>query len=119
MKRRSVLPVREANVAAAVYEYLAIRERQGDLVWSVTDPASKEERERGRRVRKGWSDITVCVRGGRFLAIELKRPGRSRTTKEQLDFRRLVEELGGVAVECRSVAEVRDAVNFALLGAEK
>jgi hypothetical protein len=104
----------ESGVLDAVTEYLDLRERQGDLVWSLTDPASKDPKERGRRVRKGWADITVCVRGGRFLGIELKRPGRSHTSPEQLRFRELITGLGGVAVECRSVAEVQRAVETAM-----
>jgi hypothetical protein len=101
----------ESGVLDAVTEYLDLRERQGDLVWSLTDPASKDPKERGRRVRKGWADITVCVRGGRFLGIELKRPGKARTSPEQLEFRERVNRLGGVAVECRSVAEVKVAID--------
>ena len=100
----------ESGVLDAVTEYLDLRELQGDLVWSLTDPASKDPKERGRRVRKGWADITVCVRGGRFLGIELKRPGKSHTSPEQLTFRKTVLRLGGVAVECRSVAEVQRAI---------
>jgi hypothetical protein len=104
----------EADLMSAVTEYLELRERQRDLFWSVTDPASKDPRERGRRVRKGWSDITACVRGGRFLGIEMKRPKRSRTSAEQLKFRETINKLGGVAVECRSVQEVHAAIERAI-----
>lgn len=111
------MKLHEAGLLEAVSGYLDLRELQGDLVWSLTDPASKDPKERGRRVRKGWADITVCVRGGRFLGIELKRArhhGPSHTSKAQLRFRELITGLGGVAVECRSVAEVQAAVETAI-----
>ena len=114
LRKRHTIVMKESGVLLAVAEYLDLREHQGDLVWSLTDPASKDPKERGRRVRKGWADITVCVRGGCFLGIELKRPGKSRTTPEQLRFRELIQRLGGVAVECRTVSEVRAAVEEAL-----
>ena len=104
----------EAELQKAVTEYLAIREAQRDLLWSVTDPAAKEARERGRRVRPGWSDITVCVRGGRFVGIELKRPRGGRTSPKQVAFREAIIKLGGIAVECRSVAEVHRAIEGAI-----
>lgn len=128
--RRSIAP-KESDLFSAVADYLTLRERQGDLYWSITDPASPDEKERGRRVRPGWSDITVCVRGGRFLGIELKRPevsggvvtgGKPRgrrapvrvhTSEKQLAFRTAITALGGTAVECRSVADVARAIEKA------
>lgn len=108
------MKVLEKDLSVAVEGYLAIRENQRDLFWSRTDPASKDVTERGRRVRKGWADITVCVKGGRFVGIELKRPGKSKTTKEQLQFRAAIHALGGIAVECKSVKDVQRVVDGAL-----
>lgn len=110
--RRSIAP-KESDLFSAVAAYLTLRERQGDLYWSITDPASSDEKERGRRVRPGWSDITACVRGGRFLGIELKRPRGGRTSEKQLAFRTAIATLGGTAVECRSVTDVARAIEEA------
>ena len=53
---------------------------------------------------KGISDLLVCHRG-RFIAIEVKRPGQ-RATREQLRFLERVEDAGGLGLVATSAEEV-------------
>lgn len=59
----------------------------------------------------GCSDTLVVLPGGRFLALELKRPGRDRTAPkrkaEQAAFRQLVERSGGLAIVANSLDNLR------------
>lgn len=59
----------------------------------------------------GCSDILACLpQGGRFLACEVKRPGRDRTSAkrkaEQASFRQSIAKSGGIACVVRSLAEL-------------
>lgn len=72
-------------------------------VWKLED---------GRRVRtglcKGSSDLVGWTHTGRFLALEIKRPGRMRVTKEQQAFIDAVNQRGGLAFVARSAGEATD-----------
>ena len=100
----------ESALRAAVEEYLDIRERQGDLIWTRTDAASKDVRARGRHVRAGWPDLTIVLRGGRALLVELKRPVGGKTRQKQRELLAAATAIGVAAVVCRSVAEVQAVV---------
>lgn len=52
----------------------------------------------------GSSDLIGLTHDGRFLAIEVKRPGKT-ATPEQRAFVSLVRAMGGVAGVCHSVEE--------------
>jgi len=54
---------------------------------------------------KGLSDIIGMLRDGRFLAVEVKRPG-GQPTQAQIEFLGLVDRSGGVAFIARSVDDV-------------
>ena len=58
----------------------------------------------------GCSDTLACLPGGRFLALEFKRPGRDRTPAkrraEQAAFREGIVKVGGLALEVRSLDEL-------------
>lgn len=61
--------------------------------------------------KKGCSDTLVCLPGtGRFLALELKRPGRDRTSAEraaeQAAFRQEILDAGGLALVVASLDEL-------------
>lgn len=62
----------------------------------------------------GCSDVIVVLPDGRFLALELKREGRDRTSVkrrlEQESFRAAVVKRGGLAVVARSLDELRAAL---------
>lgn len=61
----------------------------------------------------GSSDLVGMMPGGRFLAIEVKRPGEKQT-EEQLTFERVVRECGGLYILATSVEEAVAAVDAAL-----
>jgi hypothetical protein len=66
----------------------------------------------------GCSDTLVCLPGtGRFLALELKRPGRDRTSAkrraEQAAFQAQILAAGGLVVVARSLDELRDQLRAA------
>lgn len=54
---------------------------------------------------KGISDIIGCLPDGRFLAIEVKCPGKN-ANKNQLDFLKKVWERGGVGLVARSLDDI-------------
>lgn len=49
-----------------------------------------------RGAEKGTSDLTACLPGGRFAAIEVKRPGK-KPTSDQLLYLEKIAEIGGFA----------------------
>jgi hypothetical protein len=53
----------------------------------------------------GWSDITACFPGGRYVGIEVK-SAKGVQSDEQRDHQRRIEEVGGTYLLCRSVEEV-------------
>lgn len=62
----------------------------------------------GRKIRTGLcvgsADLIGWTATGRFLAVEVKRPGE-RPTKEQARFLQSVSDAGGVGVLAHSVTE--------------
>jgi hypothetical protein len=57
---------------------------------------------------RGVSDIIGCLpKTGRFLAIEVKRPG-NKPTAEQQQFINMINAAGGLAFVARSVEEVEE-----------
>lgn len=60
---------------------------------------------------RGVSDIIGCIpKSGRFLAIEVKRPG-GRLTPEQQQFIDTINQNGGLAFVAYSVDEVEEKLN--------
>lgn len=55
---------------------------------------------------KGVSDI-IGIYKGRFLAIEVKKPG-AKPTNHQWNFLKAVHENGGIALVARSVEDVAE-----------
>ena len=56
--------------------------------------------------RAGVPDVLVCV-GGKFVGIEIKRPGKE-ATPLQLNHLQRIKEAGGVAFVAHGVDEVRE-----------
>lgn len=54
---------------------------------------------------KGISDIIACSREGRFIAIEVKKPG-GKPSEEQLDFLERVNQNGGIGILAYSLDDV-------------
>ena len=61
---------------------------------------------------EGWSDIIGMLWDGRFLAVEVKRPGKTRTP-EQIEFQDQVARGGGVAIVAESLEELVEKVRRA------
>jgi hypothetical protein len=59
---------------------------------------------------RGVSDIIGCLKDGRFLAIEVKRPG-GRPTPEQTQFIDMINQNGGLAFVAHSVEEVQEQLH--------
>jgi hypothetical protein len=70
-----------------------------------------------RRIKagqKGQSDILGILPGGRFLAIECKRPGAKRPTDNQIAFMRRVNSNGGFAFWATSAFTVEHVIRAVL-----
>jgi penicillin-binding protein-related factor A (putative recombinase) len=78
----------------------------GAICWRNNTGAYKAE---GRYVRYGLcvgsSDI-IGIYKGRFLAVEVKRP-QGRVTKEQKNFIRIVNEMGGIGFVARCKEDIK------------
>src|SRR5690348_9795815 len=59
---------------------------------------------------RGVSDIIGCLPDGRFLAIEVKRPG-GKPTPEQQQFIDTINQAGGLAFVAHSVEEVQEQLH--------
>lgn len=67
----------------------------------------------GQSFAAGTSDILGCLPNGKFLAIEVKRPG-GKVTAGQANFIDRIRSCGGVAIIATSVDEVRAALEGVL-----
>jgi hypothetical protein len=98
---------RETDIVRACLAYLRAR---GVFAFRVNSGAVAGEHKGKRRfVRfngaKGCSDILGVLPGGRFLAVEAKRPG-NRPTADQAAFLAAVSAAGGLALVVHDVAEL-------------
>lgn len=98
--------VKETEIVRACLDYLAARKI---FAWRQNQGAIPTAHGGFRRFvgLRGVSDILGILPGGtgRFLAIEVKRPG-GRTSPEQETFLANVTALGGVACVAHSVDEL-------------
>ena len=88
----------------------AIGARDDLRVWRNQTGALRDER--GRLVRfglPGSADILGILKGGRFLAIEVKSP-TGRQSEQQHNFERMVRNMGGLYILARSVSDVLEVL---------
>ena len=95
---------RESDIQRAIVEYLGL------LRWSVWRfNSGARVNPDGRVVRfntaRGCSDLIAIAPGGRFAAIEVKRPGNSPTAL-QAAWLAEVRAAGGLALVVTSVADL-------------
>jgi hypothetical protein len=106
----SAAPIRplERDVLAGVLEALKHHPR---VAWAhrMNVLAQKIDDRFVKAGFKGLSDIIGQMRDGRFLAVEVKRPG-GQPTQAQIEFLGLVDRSGGVAFVARSVDDVMRAL---------
>ncbi len=62
----------------------------------------------------GQSDILGILKGGRFFAIEVKRPKKNREPN-QIEFQKTVNEFGGLAFVARSVEDVERELSHIMI----
>lgn len=98
--------VKETDIQRACMEYL---QAQGIFCWRSNQIPVPLKGGGFRRFAgmKGVSDILGCLPGGRFLACEIKKPGKY-MTPEQREFQETIAGLGGVALCVRSVEELAE-----------
>jgi hypothetical protein len=86
---------------------VASLERWGAVVIRTNSGAVKVADRLVRFNRKpGCSDTLVCLPGGRFAAVEFKRPGK-RATEKQSAFLAEVVAAGGLGLVATSLSELR------------
>ena len=57
--------------------------------------------------KKGVPDLLVCLDGGRFCAIEVKRPGNKPTELQKYNLEE-IKELGGLSLVAYSLEDVKE-----------
>jgi len=92
----SALPIGEADVAAGVLDYLRLR---GIWYFRVRGALGQ---------RRGLPDIVAIV-GGRFIGIEVKRPGGRLGPHQRRELLAIVAA-GGLALVAEDVAQVITAL---------
>ena len=98
--------VSESEIVKAILEYLHWK---GFYCWRQNQGAIPLPNGGFRRFvgLRGVADILCVLPGGRFLAIEVKRPG-GKPSPDQRQFLEKVNELGGVGIWCSSVEELEN-----------
>lgn len=103
----------EQKVLAAIVRDLTRRKQAGEPVWWLKTHGSAMQ-------RAGVPDLLVCY-CGRFVAIEVKRPG-GKPTELQEHVLAKISGAGGVAIVADSaaaVAEILEAINQARTSNER
>lgn len=99
----------EKDVQSAIMDYLTMAHI---FAW-VNKTQGTFNAQRGcfikTKMKKGVSDILGVLPGGRFLAIEVKRPGE-KMTPEQVQFVSDVNNRGGVAFTADNVKTVAEVL---------
>ena len=108
--RSQAMPVPlEADIQRAILEYLNLHPR---VAWAVRMNTGAMKID-GRFVKFGFtgcSDVLGQMTDGRFLAVEVKRPG-NKPTEDQHSFLRNVQHYGGVGFWCDSVKSCEEKLN--------
>lgn len=97
-------PPREMDILRQCLAYLKLR---GFWAWRNNAGALRDRT--GRLVRfspVGSGDLFALLPGGRFLSVEVKRPG-GKATAAQLDWLARVAAAGGVAMVVTGVDDLR------------
>ncbi len=112
VRRRSTVPDSplETAVMGQILSYLALK---NVYVWRNNTGAAKFDDRWVKFGHSGASDILGLAKGGRFLAIEVKRPGDAyrKPKTEQIDFLSQIHAFGGLAGVARSLDDVDRILN--------
>ena len=102
-KKPQLKQPKESQIQKAILDWLRW---QGVFCWKVNNAGIKKPN--GGYIptgKKGVSDIIGVLKGGIFLAIEVKRPG-CYPSEFQKDFIKGIQESGGIAFVAHSVFDV-------------
>lgn len=103
----------EDDIQIAAAQFLA-RALPAGVFWSAVNPQPGKVSKRMGALRKamglraGVPDLMFII-GGRFLGIEMKRPGDYQRTNQK-EVQSEIEAAGGAYVVCRSVEDVANAL---------
>lgn len=107
----TAVPLREQDIVRACLEVLKLR---GVFAYRQNQGAFNPPGHRERFVRftsiNGISDIIGVMPGGRFLAVECKRPGNVPTGDQQA-FLDAVNRRGGLGVVVTDAADLADILD--------
>jgi len=99
--------VKESEIQRQILNYLG---KAGILHWRVCLGAVAGSGFRRSNPMKGHPDIAGVLKGGRYFAIEVKRPGKKVTWyPEQLEWRDRLSEAGVLYIAATSVDDVAKA----------
>ena len=103
MTTLKIKPTKEKDIQAVILQYLNLK---GYFCWRTNAGAMKID---NRFIRfsyaPGISDIIGIARDGSFIAIEVKRPGKT-TTVTQKAFLKEIEKHRGYAIVATSLDDV-------------
>lgn len=115
----------ESDIQTQIVDYLRAQQARGRIVWFARcNGGSVLSMHKGRRsftrfyalylrgaepAHKGMADLHGMLPGGRYFALEVKRPGE-KPTPEQLAFLAAVRENGGIAAVVHSFDEVANVL---------
>ena len=111
----------ESALQAQIVDWLRVEQARGRVVWfcRVNGGLAQYGQQRVRNYAlhlagqapsgKGYPDLHGMLAGGRYFALEVKRPGET-ATDEQARFLDVVRAGGGIAAVVRDFAEVARAL---------
>ena len=89
-------------------QIISMINRCGGYVWRNNTGASRNGRLRFGKVGSG--DVIGLWADGRFISVETKM-GRDKASQAQLDFAKMVNDLGGMAIFACDIQDVIDMIN--------
>ena len=95
----------EDAVLSQIIEYLRHEQARGRVVWFYRLYLLGK-----KPVSKGKADLTGMLDGGRFFALEVKRPKRGRASSDQREYLAVVASGGGIAATVRSFQDAKLAL---------
>lgn len=93
----------ESDILATILAYLRIR---GITHWRVPLSGLFNQGRKTKNSMKGHPDVAGLLPGGRYFAIEVKRPKGARWSEEQHEWRAKLEGAGALYLVATSVGDV-------------
>ena len=108
-------PIPEKDIQRTILDYLNMQGHYAVRINTQGVPIHGEDGITGFRPspQKGISDILCCLKGGRFLAVEVK-SGDGKPTPEQDQFLKDITDRGGIGTVVWSLDELIADLKIAL-----